>query len=124
MSNSQSDFVSPPCDVESATANDFRVRLFTTGTTHAANAVPDSWQGQYVYAIATVDTYFAFSFASNAEVDRSVTSTAAGASAKVGGLLTANVGRFFYLPVRSGQTLYFVRESASSGDVRMERSSG
>lgn len=110
------------------TANDFGVLKFTATTTHAANALPDAWAGQWVriYVITGGDLHFAFSTSSSAEVDRSVSATAAGASAKVGDFLEGASETHVRLPNIDvpGETLYFVRESTAAVDVYMRLASG
>lgn len=105
------------------TPNDFQVRKFTSGTTHAANAVPKAWEGKYVTIYATGDVHFAFSSHDDAEVDRNVAASADGASAKVGGLITTIPRSMRVPPSGVGNRTYFVRESASSQVVYMELSS-
>jgi len=114
--------VRAPNDV-GADANEFGVRKFTSGTTHTANVLPKSREGRFVTIYATGEVHFAFSPHSDAEVDRSVTATAAGASAKVGGIV-GEVPRSMRVP-RSGieGSIYFVRESAAPQTVYMELSS-
>lgn len=113
------EFIQAPYDI--ATANDFNVRLFTAGTTHLANALPKSWHGKYIEISAdggVVD--WAVSQHSDAEVDRSVAATAAGASAKVGGRLPDGLEFAVQrkLPdAPSATTLYFVRESDTADTV-------
>ena len=104
-------------------ANDFGVLKFTSGTTHSANVLPKDWHEKFVTIYATGPVHFAFSEHSDAEVDSSVTATAAGASAKVGGIVdtlprAVRVPR----PPTDGR-VYFVRESAASETVYMELSS-
>lgn len=114
--------VTAPIDRE--VNDDFQVRKFTSESTHAANAVPASWHGKFVTMYATGTVHFAFSERSAAEVDISVSATAGGASAKVGGLIT-DVPRSMRVPrpAEPGGTIYFVRESATSETVWMELSS-
>jgi hypothetical protein len=121
---SRADYATAPHDP--ITANDFQVRSYTVDTTHKAHALPAAWvvgkNGQYVALTSTVDAVFAFSLSSSAEVDRGVAPTDAGASLKVGGVLVANQTRYVWLPpVSHGNTLYFVRESASSGAITVEK---
>lgn len=109
--------------IDRVTPNDFGVRKFTSGTGHAANVVPTEWRGRFVTLYASGPVHFAFSAHDDAEVDRSVSPTAAGAAIGVGGLLTT-VPRSMRLPtVQPGQELYFVRESDESETVWMELSS-
>ncbi len=125
------DYVRAPIDniivpSVAAVANDFGVLKFTVTTTHAANALPDSWSGKYVNLVSPVEVDFAFSHASNAEVDTSVTATAAGASVKVGGKLLAGERRHVRLPLwdpNQNVKCYFVREAGSSSAVYVELSS-
>lgn len=100
------------------TANDFGVRKFTGGTladnsVHSANAVPENWKGRYVTLLALGgNVHFGFSTHSDAEVDRAVVATAAGASAKVGGYLANGVKEDYWVPdAPPGTAVYFVREA-------------
>lgn len=111
---------------DNLTANDFQVRKFTVTSTHAANAVPKGWYGQWVEIYVTGGTagtdamHYAFSQASNAEVDTSVSATAAGASSKVGAVIPTGETRQIKIPLPSltGQAtdgqLYFVREGSTT----------
>lgn len=121
--------VRAPNDIRTGlAANNFGVLKFTATTTHAANALPDAWAGQWVriYVITGGDLHFAFSTSSAAEVDRSVSATAAGASDKVGGFLEAASETHVRLPDLDGpnETLYFVRESSAAVDVYLQLASG
>ncbi len=115
--------VRAPVD-NAAVPNDFQVRYFTVPTTHAADALPKGWYGQWVEmyvvggAAGTDAMYYGFSKASNAEVDRTVAATAAGASDKVGGVVPTGETRQVKLPRPSldgqatAEQLYFVREGS------------
>lgn len=121
------------------TANDFGVMNFTAPTTHAAHVLPNTWQGQWaelhvVGGTAGTDYVdYAFSLASNAEVDTSVAATAAGISAKVGGRIPTGEKVMVLIPkyktpgqgpVSEGD-IYFVREgSAADMSVRLRLASG
>lgn len=102
-----------------AGSNDFGVRKFTAETSHAANAIPNSWSGKYVRALAVGgNVHFGFSISGSAEVDRAVTATAAGASAKVGDVLSNGIAEQFRIPrFGPGVTMYFVRESDTASTV-------
>lgn len=103
------------------TANDFGVLKFDCDTTHGANALPASWPGRWVKIRATGgDVHYGFSTASNAEVDRAVASSSAGASSKVGGIVAdglANAEHVQLPYVESGQSLYFVREATVDNTI-------
>lgn len=121
------------------TANDFSVKVFTAPTTHAADAVPNLWQGQWaelhvVGGTAGTDYVdYAFSLSSSAEVDIAVAASAAGASDKAGARIPTGEKVMVLIPkhktpgagpVTEGD-IYFVREgSAASMSVRFRLSSG
>lgn len=112
--------VSPPSDI-GRTANDFGVLKFTAETTHAANAIPDSFKGKWVRlrAIGGI-VHFGFSENSAAEIDRAVVATAAGASAKVGGILANGAGSYEDFKIQdpgTNTTIYFVRESDTASTI-------
>lgn len=114
--------VRAPFDVHKP--NDFQVIKFASGTTHAAAALPKSWEGRFVTVYATGDVHFAFSSHADAEVDSTVAASADGASDKVGGLITT-IPRSMRVPASGrGNRTYFVRESAATQVVFMELSSG
>lgn len=127
---SKADLALAPVDLTND--DDFEVRKFTAATTHSTDALPAKWfgaggykGGAYVTLISTVDVHVAFSKRSGAEVDRTVSKTDAGASAKVGWLVKANTPEPFWLPKLShGETWYFSRESGSAGEVYLRLSSG
>lgn len=100
------------------------VRLFSTSSTSAANAVPNSWAGRYVAMYASTDTQYYFSTDSTDSVDETIAGNAAGdAQDDLGGVLPS--GQFVHrqIPERKpNETMYFVRASAASGTVRMELS--
>lgn len=116
--------VRPPFDVG---ANDFNARKFTAGVagTHKINAIPASWAGKivrvYVFGLsAATDTlHYGFSKSSTAEVDNAVAATDAGASTKVGGVLSNNQAADHRMPTKQdSESIYFVREtSAAAGTV-------
>lgn len=113
-----SENVQAPSDVGS---NEFGVKKFTAGTTHAADALPASWSGRYVVLRAVGgNVHWGISTNSSAEVDRSVSAAAAGASAKVGDVIPDGVTYETHrkLPTwRHDQTGYFVRESDAADTV-------
>lgn len=129
--------VRPPYDYAAA-ANNFGALKFSGGvlateTSHAANAVPRDWQGQWVEIyVSGGNLHYAFSRSSTAEVDRAVAATAAGASVKVGGVIPNGEARHVLVPAATptGPTdpnaeIYFVRESdALSTVVYMRLASG
>jgi hypothetical protein len=98
------------------------VRLYTTTSTSAANAVPDSWCGRYVSLYASTDTQYYFSVDSTDSVDETIAGAAGGdAQDDLGGI--APSGQFVHVqipPKKPAETMYFVRASGSSGTVRME----
>ena len=104
--------------------DDYDVRLFDATTSHQAHAVPKEWKGKYVDVRVITSggqLWFGFSKSSTAEVDRSVAATAAGASTKVGRYISDGDGpRPFLLPdARGDETVYFVREAASTVTVEL-----
>lgn len=122
-----SDYI--PAPYSTGGDNEYKVLKFTSTTTHAQDAIPVAWHGKYV-RITVIGTasgdvlHWAFAVNdSDAEVDRAVTATAAGASTKVGGILIANV-----VPTADRRTpnanltdtVYFVRESSDTCTVYME----
>ena len=113
-STTKADSIRAPHDV-GRTANDFGCRKFTVPTAHAANALPEAWRGaRYVIVqhLTGSDFDIAFSKESDAEVDPSVTATAAGASAKVGQRIRSGESVHMMLPAwPEGESLYFVRQS-------------
>ncbi len=99
------------------TANNFNVLKFTGETTHAANVIPETWVGQEVEIyVSGGDLHYGFSTHSDAEIDRSVSATAAGASAKVGAVLPDGNYDQVVLP-DSPSPVYFVREATASVTV-------
>lgn len=106
-------------------ANDFGLIKWTGGvaateTTHSTNAMPLTFNGREVGLVATGGVcHFAFSPNSDAEVDRGVSATAAGASAKVGTPLpdSLSVMTRARVPWNNGQPVYFVRESSATGTI-------
>lgn len=98
------------------------VRLYTTSSTSAANAVPDSWCGRYVAMYASTDTQYYFSTDSTDAVDETIAGAAGGdAQDDLGGILPAS--QFVHRqipPKKPSETMYFVRASVSSGTVRFE----
>lgn len=96
---------------------DSNVLLFSCGTTHGANALPNSFAGRYVtlqvYGTATKSVWFAISKNSAAEVDRTIAAAADGAGdPKLGKRLQVGEVFSFQLPDRlETETLYFVRET-------------
>lgn len=117
------DLVTPPWDDD--VANDFRVVKYTTDTTHKVDAIPRFFYGHYVSLYSPVETDFAFSRHSDAEVNRSVVATDEGATDKVGGKILAGERRDVLIPPapKDGSAWYFVRESASLSTVTMELAS-
>jgi hypothetical protein len=97
------------------------VRLFTTDTTHKTNAVPASWCGRYVNMYGSVAFHHFFSTLSTAECDRAIAATDAGAAdPKLGEEIPATTAVQRLIPAKKpNETMYFVRESASSGNVRI-----
>jgi hypothetical protein len=110
----------PPLD---AGSNEFGVLKFTGGvaateTTHKADALPASLSGQFIEIRAVGgDVHFGFSTSASAEIDSTVSATAAGASAKVGGVVLDGTREFYQLPQFGTDTWYFVRESSAVGTV-------
>jgi hypothetical protein len=103
-----------------ATGDDFSSRKFTCTTTHAADAIPKSWQGKYVRITSvTGNTYYGFSTRSGAEIDRSVSATAAGASGKVGDYLPESQALHDRIPTAGAPDtdVYFVREGDNASGV-------
>lgn len=129
--------ICPPNDI-GRTANDFGCLKFSGGvlateTTHKADEVPEFLCGQWVDLVAIGgDVHFAFSKNANAEVDRAVAATAAGASDKVGGVVFAGTRLPVQIPERGGTPgnsagdgkVYFVRESSALGTVCLMCKSG
>lgn len=111
-----------PFDIEAA--NDFQILKFTATTTHAVDAIPDSWRGRKVELYVTGgDLHWSFSAHDDAEIDRSVSATAAGASAKVGAILPDGNYERARVPGSVG-TVYFVREASASVTIYMRLLSG
>lgn len=118
-----------PAPFSTAGDNEYKVLKFTSTTTHAQDVIPAAWHGKHVEitVIGTADgDVLHWGFAvndSDAEIDRSVTATDAGASAKVGGVLISGVR-----PTTQRRTpnanptdaVYFVRESSDTCTVYME----
>lgn len=109
-------------------ANDFGVRKFDVTTSSQAHALPQKWFGrspQWVDVWSTVDdAEVAFSTSASAEVDRTVAATAAGASAKVGMPIPQKQWTPMLLPTPpAGGNIYFVRQSATAGIIRVRLSS-
>lgn len=103
-----------------ASGDDFGTLKFTCTTTHGANAIPASWQGKYVRITSvTGNNYYGFSTQSGAEIDRSVTATAAGASAKVGDYVPEGQSVHDRIPYPGGNAtdVYFVREGDNASGV-------
>lgn len=112
--------VRPPFDLGS---NEFGVLKFTAGTTHGANLIPLAWHGKWVkITVVGGVLHYGFSNSSSAEIDSSVSATAAGASAKVGGYLADGGSVHVRIPGTS-ERLYFCREASASCDVYMELAS-
>jgi hypothetical protein len=107
-------------------SNEFGVKKFTATTTHAAHAVPKQWCGRYVrVTVVGGDLHFGFSTSSSAEIDTSVSATAAGASAKVGDFLADGEVDQVVIPSKNpDETMYFVREASASCTVYMRLASG
>lgn len=113
-------------------ANNFGVLKFTGGDiadtqNHQADAVPDDWRGQWVeITVIGGDMHYAFSTSATAEVDRAVAASEAGASVKVGDPILAGTSKHVQIP-RPGDrdaaesTVYFVRESSTTGVVAYMR---
>lgn len=101
--------------------DDFGVRKFTCGTTHSATALPDSWRKRWVCLRAVGgNVHWGVSKASDAEIDRAVSATANGASAKVGGIVPdgINFETHRMLPDWGiGNKGYLVRESDAADTV-------
>lgn len=110
--------VRAPYDVGS---NDFNVRKIDSDTTHKATALPAAWAGCFVDLYCTGgDVHFGISTSSSAEVDSSVASTDAGASAKVGGVLADGLGNRVSKrlpPLTNGATLYLIHEASVANTV-------
>jgi hypothetical protein len=114
-----------PGSTAAAVANDFGVLKFTGGvaateTTHSVDVLPSTFNGREVGLVCTGGVcHFAFSTSNTAEVDRSVSATAAGASAKVGIPLpdSLSVMTRARVPYAKGQPVYFVRESTATSTI-------
>jgi hypothetical protein len=121
------------------TANDFGVRKFTGGvaateTTHSGNAIPAAWCGGEVGLICVGGVcHVAFSTrrdssgAVTGEVDRAVAATAAGASDKVGVPLPDSLSietRMRVPDKEPGETMFFLRESNTTGVIVYMRKLG
>jgi hypothetical protein len=106
-----------PAPYSTAGDNEFRCLSFTGPTTHATNIMPVAWHGKYIsiFPIGTDGDQLHYAFAKNdsdAEVDSGVTATAAGASAKVGGIAPMNQKTMVRVPnINPDDAVYFVRES-------------
>src|SRR5678809_1543975 len=98
---------------DAPTANDFNVRKYTGGTladnsVHSANAIPENFKGRYLTLLAVGgNVHFGFSLHSDAEIDRAVAASAAGASAKVGGYLTNGIKEDYWVPDAPPGTLVY-----------------
>lgn len=103
------------------------VRFFTCDSSSKANAIPADWAGKYVFLTNESANAARFFFSKNASAtcDETVAATDAGASsASLGGSLPGSATRHVRVPaITPGETLYFVRASASSTTITMELAS-
>jgi hypothetical protein len=120
QNNVKVDHLKAPYD-KGRTANDFGGRKYTATTTSAANALPAEWSEGILVEIFVTGGIVHFGFTQNSssqEVDRAVTATAAGATAKVGRVIPDGETRTIHLPKwNPGETVYFVREASATTDV-------
>lgn len=98
------------------------VRFYDSTSTSQAHPVPASWCGRYVNMYASTDVQYYFSTDSTDTVDETIAANATGnAQDDLGGILPS--GQFVprQIPAKKpAETMYFVRASVASGNVRME----
>lgn len=104
--------------------------LVESGTTHAACALPSSWNGQFVtmeLLTATANVWFFISKNPSAEVDSSVANGVTGnPGPKLGKRLATGTVMRFKLPETAGpDVLYLIHESdTADASIELQRSSG
>lgn len=105
------------------TADDFGCIAFDVTSTSQAHAIPREYQGKVVdlLALVTGGADYAFSLRSGAAVAFGTTGTAAGTQTQIGGRLIENVRHRVTVPSGApGETVYFVRDAAGTGMIRIE----
>lgn len=105
-----------PYDVGS---NEFGVMKIDSDDTHKACALPDSWSGCAVaFRCFTNNVNVGLSTNVDAEIDRSVSASDAGASAKVGATVVAGTLYAAVLPTWApAKTMYLIHEAAANNTV-------
>jgi hypothetical protein len=103
------------------------VLYFDCGSASQANAVPSSWAGKYIKIKNDSANLACFFFSKNASAtcEETIAAAAAGAaSASLGDSIAGGAVETVLLPyIAAGETLYFVRASASAATLRLSESS-